>query len=265
MTTTFNPIGGIQQSAAKYLIGLALSVGLLFSTAMSANAVPIIFFGEDNSAGGSLPAPNSAAAEADFLSNLVGVTTENFESLTPGDIFPIDVTFGLDTATLTGTNTITNTGILNAPVAGRFAISGSQYLNVGTADAPSFTLSFSSPQAAFGFYGTDIGDFSGQLAIRLDGGTVISIAHTNPNGPNGSALFWGIIDTDMPFSTVEFVNVGGGDFDDAFGFDDFTIGRVDQVIPSSVPAPATLALFALGLVGLGWSRRKECVNCPSGV
>jgi hypothetical protein len=255
MNTNFSPIDGIQQSVAKYLVGSIVGAALLLATAMSANAVPIIFFGEDVNAGGSLPVTNSAAAEAAFLSNLIGVSTEDFEALALGDNFPIAVTFGPDVATLTGSNTIATTGILGVPLSGRFAISGSQYLNLGTLDAPSFTLAFSSPQAAFGFYGTDIGDFTGQLAIKLDGGAEIAIPHTNPDAPDGSALFWGVIDTDTPFTTVEFVNVGGGTFDDAFGFDDFTIGRVSQVVPA--PEPATLALFGLGLAGLGLARRRK--------
>jgi PEP-CTERM motif-containing protein len=36
----------------------------------------------------------------------------------------------------------------------------------------------------------------------------------------------------------------------------FTLFGVDAV-DSAVPAPATLALFGLGLAGLGWSRRKK--------
>jgi len=36
---------------------------------------------------------------------------------------------------------------------------------------------------------------------------------------------------------------------------DDTVVRI--MVPQTVPAPATLALFGLGLAGLGWSRRKK--------
>lgn len=230
----------------------ALGLCALLATA-PAEASPIFFFGEDLGAGGSLPVPNSAAAQASFLGNLVGVGVEDFESLSVGSQFPLNISFGADTATLTGTNTVANTGVRNSAIAGRFAISGSNYLNVGTDDAASFTMSFSTPQAALGFYATDIGDFAGTLGIRLDGAAPITVPH---GSANGSALFWGIIDTANPFSTVTFVNIGGGSFSDAFGFDDFTIGRVDQV--RNVPEPFTGTLLGLALLGVARGRRQRC-------
>lgn len=218
-----------------------------------AAAVPLIFFGEDV-AGGSLPVPNASAAQASFLSRLTGVRVENFEGVAVGTQFPFNITFGADTATLSGTNTAVNTGVQNAGILGRFAISGSNYLDVGSTDAASFKLTFTAPQAAFGFFATDIGDFSGQLGISLNGGAVIAVNHTL-NAPDGNGLFWGIIDVSSPFTTVEFKNIAGGTLADAFGFDDFTIGRAEQVV--SVPLPGTLALLSLGLAGLGWSRRRK--------
>jgi hypothetical protein len=40
-------------------------------------------------------------------------------------------------------------------------------------------------------------------------------------------------------------------------FDDITFGSVDPGDPGTVPVPATLGLFGLGLAGLGWTRRKK--------
>jgi hypothetical protein len=237
----------------RMIIGLAAVMVLVFGVS-SASAAFTSFFGEDAAAGGSLPVPNSDAAQAAFLSQLVDSKVEDFESIPVGTNFPFNVAFNGDTATLSGTNTVWNTGIQNSPVAGRFAISGRQYLNVGTADAKSFTLTFSSPQAAFGFYATDAGDFNGQLTISLDGGAPIIIPHT-VGAPNGGGLFYGFIDTVNLFSTVSFSNTNPT-LADAFGFDNFTIGRREQIIPE----PSTLAIWsllaALG-ISVGWWRKRR--------
>jgi hypothetical protein len=231
----------------------AVSAAAIIGFSGVASAAPLFFFGEDPNAGGSLPVPNSVAAQSNFLSHLVGVHTEDFSGIPAGTQFPFDITFGLDTATLSGTNNVGNTGVQNTPIAGRFAIAGPNYLNVGTADALSFTLTFSTPQAAFGFFATDIGDFMGQLTLVFDGGAPIDVPHTI-NAPDGAGLFWGIIDVDNPFTTVQFSNTVGAA--DAFGFDLFTIGRVEQVrIP--VNEPAMLALLGLGLLAIGVARRRR--------
>jgi len=229
-------------------MGIAALLGGMF-LAGSLQAAPVIYFGEDTD--GSLT--NAQAAEADFLSNLTGVTIEDFEGLTAGDTFPINISFGTTTATLTGTTIIGNTGIADSGIGGRFAVSGTQYLNLGTSDANSFTLTFDAPQAAFGFYGTDIGDFDGQLTLSLDGGAAIDIPHTL-NAPNGSDLYFGLIDVDNPFTTIQF---SSGVLNDAFGFDDFTIGTREQVVDNDVSAPGSLAVLGASLLGLGIARRRR--------
>lgn len=54
---------------------------------------------------------------------------------------------------------------------------------------------------------------------------------------------------------IEFTNLGLADATLEMRFDEVWFDDVTQ--SASVPAPATLALFGLGLAGLGWSRRKK--------
>ena len=230
----------------------ATMVALVMSMAVQAQAYTSTFFGEDLYPGGSVAgAVNSQAAADSFYSHLTNVGVEDFESFSNGDSAPIVADFGA-----AGTATITGDGSIYGPSgAGRFATSGTHYWEVSTESG--FTLTFSDPVAAFGFWGTDIGDFLGQLIVTLSNGTSYNVPHTI-NAPNGSALFWGIIDTDSLFSSVSFTKDQGAASSDYFGFDDFTIGSETQVVPEpgSVPEPSTFILLGLSLAGLMTFRKR---------
>src|SRR5262249_10221016 len=134
--------------------------------------------------------PNADGASSQFQAQLSGVTTETFESFATGTQAPLTLHFGPDTATLTGSST----SVLNTATGlsvGRFAISGTQYVET----SQGFNVSFSSPQAAFGFYATDVGDFSGQLVLTLANGAHQSFTVPGATGTsaNGSVLFFGLI------------------------------------------------------------------------
>lgn len=226
--------------------------------ASPALAAPTIFFGENqNPAGGVSGAP--VTARNDFLSALTaGVSTEYFD-LRPTGAPPINLSFtgGIGTigATLTGGG-----NLRNSPNTGAYATSGSQFYDN---EFNAFTVNFSRSIAAFGFYGTDIGDVNQQLQITLDAGLASQRVFSVPNtlrSNNGSLLFWGITDTAKTFTSVSFAQSGA----DRFGFDDLTVGDVSQVTIPTVPEPATWAMMigGFGVIGgkLRSRRRKTQVS-----
>jgi hypothetical protein len=248
-------------------------VGMLFLH-LQIKATPDTYFGQDLNRlppagpGADNPSrltdhPHSDFAEKRFLSRLTGVNTETFESFVDQSS-PSSLTFGTDVATLTGSPLIYN--VPTDTSYGTFPISGNRFLVLDANSSSFFRIDFNSPQAAFGFYATDIE--VAQLKISLvasSGGrtelTLPTFSAENPTLPTGSVLFFGVIDTESPFVTVEFNRIGFSG--DGFGFDNMTIGRLTQVHPE--PATLELGIYAgLNIYGTtGALYRIEYTGSPT--
>ncbi|SET20548.1 VPLPA-CTERM protein sorting domain-containing protein [Oceanicella actignis] len=199
---------------------------------------------------------NSNAARASFLSALSNVGSQDFESFADGQTPPVSMNFPGSTGSITAT--MSAGGRVQAENAtearkGRFATSGSQYYLIGTGQGGT-TITFSADVAAFGFYGTDIGDFNGQLVLDFldDANNVLFSENVGMAGPNGNILFWGITSQSNPFNAVRFRAIGSND---QFGFDDFIISDARQINP--VPVPAAGLLLLSGFAGLAGMRLRR--------
>lgn len=234
------------------VLGLVAVLGVSGSTSADVTT----FFGEDLNPTGSGPilvaGSNSEAAQNSFLAQLVGVGTEDFESFSDGTPAPLALTFpgasGSITATLLGDGNIDVVPAGQTSGAGRFPTSGTRYWTTNST-LGDFDITFSESISAFGFFATDIGDFSGQITLQLINGTTQDlIVPGTINAPNASMLYLGLI-SDMPFTMVRFGNTSSVD---RFGFDDMTIADEAQVIP----APAAAMLPMVGLPMIGWVKRR---------
>jgi hypothetical protein len=232
---------------------LALTLAAAFTA--PAFAAPVTFFGEDiNLAGDPNQAPttNADAAKASFFVNLVGVGTETFESIPVGTHTPFAVSFGS-----AGTATINSGGFIASgnDGYGRYPISGSQYVYDG---GSSLGINFSAPISAFGFYGTDIGDFGGQLTLTLTDSlnnvTTLTIPNTigSSGSTTGSNLYFGFYDTTATYTSISLNNSSTSDI---FGFDDFSIGSRQQVVPTPEAGTVGVLLAGMGMLGVAVRRR----------
>jgi len=233
---------------------------LLLASASAASAQPLTFFGEDLGLGEMTRLtvhPNADAARNAFLANLLtGVGTENFEGFADGATTPLALNFpGDGTATLLGGQSIVSLSS-GTDGLGRFPISGTNYFFPGL---QAFAIAFSpTPVAAFGFYGTDIGDFGGQITLTLFRDGIVTRTLTIPstiNAEGGGVVYFGVIDIEQPFNRVEFGNTAQGV--DVFGFDDMTVASINQVSPNLIPAPPSLVLGTIGFTGLAWYRLRR--------
>jgi hypothetical protein len=223
-------------------------------------AVPQTYFGEDLNdslqppdaipdAPTRLPSSPNATREANrFLSRLSGASTESFEGFSAG-AEPATLTFGADTATLSGFREVFD--IPTETFNGVYPLTGDKTLVLqANSEGNFFRLDFNEPQGAFGFFCTDIEAAQLRVTLVTQGGsrTDFDLPFTLPQG-SGGAAFFGVIDTGAPFVSVEFSRVGTSG--DGFGFDDLTIGRVEQIQPE--PPSASIDLYAgieiIGTIG----------------
>lgn len=273
---------------------LGAMIGIIFfvlGIVQMAQAFPTTFFGQDIGNGESLrlsPSEriNANAAQTAFLSLLLGAQTESFESFNFFDLAPLPLTFGTVTPQATLETVVGSFGFVSedatptGAVIGRYPTSGTKYWDVISeplAPFDAFSVTFAQPQAAVGFFATDVGDedplntdfdillertIGSPLLIGLNplsdlgaiGSTVTfgSLAPLNGIDASGAILFFGIVDPNDPFTKVTFRNASSID---GFGIDDFTIAS--QVIPE----PNTLLLLGSGLVLGGFaSWRKKRTN-----
>lgn len=246
---------------SSMLVALSLTATVTVGVQRPAQAFSI-YFGEDLSSDEWVrlnSTPNADSAHNQFLSRLVGVGTETFESYPAWQPSPLSISFGsAGTATLGGDGYIVDDP---NSFSGRYPASGRKYWEAWN----QFSISFSNPIAAFGFYGVDIGDIFGNLTLTLlnsqtGSSQILPVNHsTRPVNIGGSVLYFGLI-ADSPnevFDRIIFGNTSGGN--DAFAFDNMTIGSLEQVIPEEpVPEPATVAGMLLG-GGLlvKWRRQRQ--------
>ncbi len=261
-------------SSPKSLVSKFMLVSFAASLAGLASAAPLTYFGFDATPGGTVPAGGgSQAARTLFTSTLSSNATESFEgaafvagtqptSARPQAVFGGNGTmFQNDGAP--GTTRIENNSFVGNSFTGRFNTSSATPGKWWETSA-SFTLSLTSTVQAFGFYGTDFGDFRGSLTIDLFNGNAAVGSTVVPGGAAGnrSLLFFGFADSAINFNRIVFnlgqVPTAPGQFDFA-GFDDLIIGTLNGTTPppTGVPEPGTLALAALSLGLLAAARRRR--------
>lgn len=250
---------GLNKGHRAAALAACISVALGLSAPMSAQT---IFFGENQNPGG---AATGAPVDArnDFLARLSGVSTESFESFAVGSS-PEAITFTGSAGTITASFSPGTGTVRDSSTAGRFATDGANFFSTSSI----FEANFSTPVAAFGFFGTDVGDFDGQLTVelfRVGGSSSLLTVPNTINAADSSLLFFGVIDTANPFTRIRFGNTSTGS--DTFGFDQLTIGDIGQVT-GAVPEPGTWAMLLLGFAFIGGalrSRRDKLagMRCPS--
>jgi hypothetical protein len=271
----------IKHSSLTLTIGITAAA--LFLNNGTANAISFIGYDANTS---TLPTPlplpfdpnsNSQIAFNNFSANLSSatVTTESFETTPVGTLIDnlstvisgINVKFsykkidGTSASSATSPSTqVQQADSIGLTNSGTYPTNGLRGISINSTNnfSISFTDTAGNPSliAAFGYFGTDLGDFKNGLTMQFFNGTTLvnpleqAIALPNTSS-NSSEFFYGFIadSSAQEFDRVAFVNSKSND---AIGIDQIKIATPAQRLSTQAPEPATI----IGtLIGAGYIRR----------
>jgi len=211
---------------------------LLYVFCASAYAIPVTYIGADDNVSSLAQMTNSLAANADFLAVTGPIGSYGFEGPAPLNL------------TVTGGSTVNGSSC--GALCGFNTTAGGMFHR--EVFGGSVTFSFTDAIDAFGFYvnGLQTNLVPQQTIVYTDGSSVTQTLNM-PTSINGGGAFFGFVDYGQLISSVTFNATN-----DILGFDDLRFGRsaTDPGNGSPVPEPSIIALFGLGLFGIGFARRR---------
>jgi hypothetical protein len=257
------------KTSMQIKLGLAATAAL--AAVGSALAAPITYFGNnaaDQAANGTIPLGSAAvASRVQFLTALGSKADESFSTATLATAFGNTAVISQETGATGKIESVKIDSQGNFP--GRFnttpdpvtgQVGDGKWWNTST----SFTVQVRNATInAFGFFGTDFGDFDGNLKFDLFLGSAkvrTDVLIPGDGGKqNGSLMFYGYTDDQQSFDKIVFKIAQSSidpDLQDFIGFDDVVIGKLRTADPG-VPEPTTVALVALSLGLLAASSRRK--------
>ena len=147
---------------------------------------------------------------------------------------PMDYTFEIDFTTGTLAGTIATVFVtLDGVTSG-----ATEWCEVGSSGCRLEVFDFTFGTDSFSIWN----DITSSPVVFLTGGVL-------------SGASFRVQEDERPFAQINFTQVSYKDSSDVESTG--TVDLTSWALVENVPAPATLALFGLGLAGLGWSRRKQ--------
>ena len=191
----------------------------------------------------------SVLLDAELLESAAGLTISGVSSdvIVPGNLGTDSVAFGINSRSATAPllpTTFTYDSDAFAPFSGTIEHLGSVFFNDGAIEVGNFTIGFDDTRVPSGVSGFFVESTVGLTGILFD------IAPTDVSPAASSLEIAANLLVSAEFADIlENTALTGADVGDA-------LVQASAQADAGVPLPTTLALFALGLIGMGYQQRR---------